>query len=202
MHLILFIILMLFASVETTGNRAPMCSADRIYEVEQRAEQHQQLQQYERFSEKLALLESSGRLHITSAGGGYLGKYQFGELALQDINLDVPEAEFLSSEELQERALFEYLKVNRRYLDKEIQQFAGKTINGIHLTEPALLAAAHLAGAANVKKWLYSGGEQVFKDGNGTPVTRYLRIFSRHSFSITTQSIASKATNYAKDYYS
>lgn len=141
------------------------------------------IRRYNEFKEKLGLLESSGRYHITNRSGRYLGKYQFGELALSDIGYDYSPEQFLSSMYLQERALYEYLKANRRYLSRELERFVGKTINGIKITTPGLLAAAHLGGAGSVKKFLYSG--EVFRDGNGTSIIKYLREFSDVEFTLT-----------------
>jgi hypothetical protein len=42
--------------------------------------------------------------------------------------------------------------------------FGSKTINGIKVTESGILAAAHLSGAGNVKKFLRSNGSHSFSD--------------------------------------
>lgn len=145
------------------------------------------LNQYDKFKQHLAKLESSDNYHITSPSGSFLGKYQFGKLALKDIEFNYSTQEFLDSKALQEQALYKYLQVNRRYLADEIAKFTGKTINGIQITESGMLAAAHLAGARSVKRFLYSHGEAIFRDGNGTPLTRYLKEFSDLRFSFSDQ---------------
>jgi hypothetical protein len=48
----------------------------------------------------------------------------------------------------------------------------------VYITESGLLAAAHLAGPGNVKKFLRKGYE--FKDGNGTKMTSYMIKFSNY----------------------
>jgi hypothetical protein len=47
----------------------------------------------------------------------------------------------------------------------------------VAITESGILAAAHLAGAGNVKKYLYSGGSKDVVDAYGTSITRYLSKF-------------------------
>ena len=51
-------------------------------------------------------------------------------------------------------------------------------MHGIYITESGILAAAHLAGPGNVKKFFRKGYE--FKDGNGTKMTSYLERFSSY----------------------
>ena len=38
-------------------------------------------------------------------------------------------------------------------LKKEIEKYEGTILNGIHVTESGILAAAHLGGAGSVKKY-------------------------------------------------
>ena len=63
-------------------------------------------------------------------------------------------------------------------LPKTIKQYHIDTINGIDITDSGILAAAHLAGPGNVKKFFRKGYE--FKDGNGTKMTSYLQRFSNY----------------------
>ena len=48
-------------------------------------------------------------------------------------------------------------------------------MHGILVTESGILAAAHLAGQGNVRKFLKNGF--VFEDGNGTKMTSYMKQF-------------------------
>ena len=59
----------------------------------------------------------------------------------------------------------------------------GKKINGIKITESGILAAAHLAGAGNVKKYLRSNGKNTFKDAYGSSMQHYLKQFSGYDTS-------------------
>jgi hypothetical protein len=45
-----------------------------------------------------------------------------------------------------------------------------------------MLAGAHLVGHAAVKRFLDSGGAIVERDGNGVPVTDYMRKFAGYDF--------------------
>ena len=60
-------------------------------------------------------------------------------------------------------------------LKKQIEKYCGQTINGVYITESGVLAAAHLAGQGNVKKFFRRGYE--FKDGFGTKMTTYMAQF-------------------------
>ena len=114
---------------------------------------------------------------------GYLGKYQFGRKTLNAIGLDsVSNREFLANPNIQEEAMSILLKKNRHTLRREIRKYVGDTINGIYITESGILAAAHLAGAGNVKKFFRKGYE--FKDGNGTKMTSYLILFADYDLKL------------------
>ena len=78
----------------------------------------------------------------------------------------------MNSPILQERAMLDLLEHNKKILQSYIDYWDGRKINGKVITESGILAAAHLAGPGNVKRFLKEGKE--FKDGNGTKVTRYL----------------------------
>ncbi|MEI6866755.1 peptidoglycan-binding protein LysM [Flavicella sp.] len=127
------------------------------------------------FKEALAFKESGGRYSIVNTFG-YLGKYQFckGTLLRFDI---VDTKAFLESPDLQEKAFIAYCKVNKWILRKDIKRSVGKKINGIVITESGILAAAHLAGAGNIKKFLRSKGVFRFEDGYGTTIEQYMYMF-------------------------
>ena len=114
---------------------------------------------------------------------GYLGKYQFGRKTLNAIGLDdISNREFLANPNIQEEAMLTLLKKNKHTLRREIRKYVGDTINGIYITESGILAAAHLAGAGNVKKFFRKGYE--FKDGNGTKMTSYLILFADYDLKL------------------
>nr|MDJ0646725.1 hypothetical protein [Flavobacteriaceae bacterium] len=51
-------------------------------------------------------------------------------------------------------------------------------------TESGILAAAHLAGAGNVKKYLRSNGAFQFSDAYGTTIEHYLKKFAGYDTSL------------------
>ena len=74
-------------------------------------------------------------------------------------------------------------KVNKWILRKDIRRSVGKTINGIKITESGILAAAHLSGAGNVKKYLRSNGVEGFSDAYGSSIKSYLKSFGGYNVS-------------------
>lgn len=90
---------------------------------------------------------------------------------------------FLEDPELQERAFVALCKVNKWILRKDIKRSVGKTINGVKITESGILAAAHLAGAGNVKKYLRTGGRVNFSDAYGSSIRYYIKKFEGYNLS-------------------
>lgn len=133
------------------------------------------------FREALAFKESQGKYHVVNTLG-YLGKYQFGKSTLKRFKIYNTQL-FLQNPELQEDAFLALCSVNKWILRKDIKRSVGKKINGIKITESGILAAAHLAGAGNVKKFIRSNGEKLFKDAYGSSIQHYLRKFSGYDTS-------------------
>lgn len=133
------------------------------------------------FKEAVAFKESRGNYRVVN-DFGYLGKYQFGVETLRAIGIYNP-TDFLYTPELQEKAFMAYAQRNKWILRKDIAQFQGKRISGIIITESGILAAAHLAGAGSVKKFLRSYGNDTFSDAFGTSVRSYLKRFSGYDTS-------------------
>ena len=136
---------------------------------------------YVGFKEALGFKESRGD-YSTINQFGYLGKYQFASATLQMIGIYNPDL-FLNDSRLQEEAFSAYTARNKWILRKDIKRFSGTYINGIKVTESGILAAAHLAGAGNVKKYLRSGGTIGFNDAFGTSIGYYLKKFSGYDTS-------------------
>lgn len=74
-------------------------------------------------------------------------------------------------------------QVNKWILRRDIKRFVGKRINGVQITESGILAAAHLAGAGNVKKYLRSYGKTTFNDAFGTSIYSYIKKFAGYNVS-------------------
>lgn len=133
------------------------------------------------FKEALAFKESQGKYDRINTLG-YLGKYQFGKTTLHRLRI-YNTNEFLRSPELQENAFIALCSLNKWILKRDIKRSVGRKINGIEITESGILAAAHLAGAGNVKKYLRSNGAEVFEDAYGTDVQSYMKKFSGYDTS-------------------
>ncbi len=133
------------------------------------------------FREALAFKESQGN-YFTTNTFGYLGKYQFGIGTLQLMGV-YNATRFLNDPVLQEEVFHTNVSRNKWILRKDIVRFQGKWIGGIQVTESGILAAAHLAGAGNVKKYLRSYGTLDFEDSYGTSIANYMRKFSGYDVS-------------------
>tara|TARA_X000001388_G_C2228943_1_gene122339 strand:+ start:1712 stop:2308 length:597 start_codon:yes stop_codon:yes gene_type:complete len=135
-----------------------------------------EIKNHTKFLDDIGFRESSNNYRAVNQFG-YLGKYQFGRKTLNSLGFkDISNREFLENESIQEEAMYALLNHNKRVLRRQIQKYHGETIHGIYITESGILAAAHLAGAGNVRKFFRKGYE--FKDGNGTKMTSYLILFS------------------------
>ncbi|AUP81525.1 peptidoglycan-binding protein LysM [Flavivirga eckloniae] len=143
------------------------------------------------FKEALAFKESGGNYFSVNTFG-YLGKYQFGKETLRMIGIRNA-TKFLKDPRLQERAFVANAERNKWILRRDIKNFVGKRINGIIITESGILAAAHLAGPGNVKKYLRSYGLDNFADGYGTTVHHYMKRFSGYDTSYVKPNKEAKA---------
>ncbi len=153
---------------------------------------------YEQFLERLGGSESGGRYDIENTIG-YIGKYQMGELAMIDVGLYSRDGtgrndwrgswtararsmgvnskqDFLSSPDVQEWAIREYMRIQWGYARAfGLDRYVGRTVGGFPISESAILMGQHLGGIQNMINFLRSGGTVVFRDDYGTPITRYIR---------------------------
>ncbi|TXN35430.1 hypothetical protein FVB32_12670 [Flagellimonas hymeniacidonis] len=136
---------------------------------------------YNGFKEALAFKESQGRYDVVNTLG-YLGKYQFGKNTLKLIGVYDPDS-FLNDAKLQEKTFEINIARNKWILRRDIKRFNGKRIRGIKITESGILAAAHLAGAGNVKKYLRSYGQNDVADAYGSSISYYMRKFAGYDIS-------------------
>ena len=134
------------------------------------------------FKEALAFKESRGN-YFSVNSLGYLGRYQFGESTLNTVGVYNPN-HFLENPQLQETVFYTNLSRNKWILRRDIERFTGARINGVEITESGILAAAHLAGPGNVKRYLRSVGQRDVKDAYGTRLSDYLRKFSGYDVSV------------------
>ena len=116
---------------------------------------------------------------------GYLGKYQFGKSTLKVLKIDYLKNDFINEPALQEKAFLMNVMRNKWILRREISRFNGLVINDMFITESGIIAAAHLSGPGNVKKFLrsYCDSELDLKDANGTKISDYLKTFKNYNIS-------------------
>ena len=132
------------------------------------------------FKEFLGFFESGSDYNKINRFG-YLGKYQFGKGTLKiygvsDLN------NFIKSPELQERVFLMNVKRNKWILRREIKKYSNIFLGDLYISESGILAAAHLSGPGNVKKFLRNKASIDFnkKDANGTSISDYIRIFKNY----------------------
>ena len=128
------------------------------------------------FKEAVGFKESQGRYSVVNTFG-YMGKYQFGRGTLKLIGVYNTQA-FMKDPNIQEKAFEANLSRNKWVLRRDIKRFTGRVIGGVKVTESGILAAAHLGGPGNVKKFLRSYGATVFSDAYGSSVRYYMKKFA------------------------
>lgn len=146
------------------------------------------------FKQAIAFKESRGITTLVNPYG-YIGKYQFGKSALRAVGI-YDYQEFINNPKLQDKAFKALVARNKWELRKEIEQYSGRVINGVEITESGLLAAAHLGGAGSVKKYLRSNGKRGFKDGFGTSLRSYISNYASYDISIIKANANAKASQY------
>ena len=173
---------------------------------------------YTDFLSALGQRESSLRPDAENRFTRYVGLYQMGEAAMQDIGLYSGDsvsgndfsgsftgsygvnslADFKADPDAQTRAITDYHNlVWNSYLTSGgaggAADYIGTEINGITITQSGLIAAAHLIGAGAVNSWLASNGEVTPSDAMGTKMTEYLARFAGYSLSPVAPSFAAVA---------
>jgi hypothetical protein len=133
------------------------------------------------FLQAIGKKESGNNYSIVNTYG-YMGKYQFGASTLKGLGFKVTKEEFLSNPGLQEKAMQALLDHNAKKLRRQIEKYCGTTVHGVYITESGILAAAHLAGQGNVKRFFRKGYE--FKDGYGTTMTSYMEKFGGYKLDL------------------
>lgn len=134
------------------------------------------------FKEAIGFKESRNDYNCVNTLG-YLGKYQFGKSTLRRLRIYNSHG-FLKDAELQEEAFIALCSVNKWILRKDIKRKVGKKINGILITESGILAASHLAGAGNVKKYLRTNGQNNVEDAYGSNIEFYIKKFAGYDTSM------------------
>lgn len=152
----------------------------------EKIEQYKGKKQNKLFIDMLAMLESSNNWRAYNKYG-YIGKWQMGRAALKESGFEkVSFHRFkvnphIFPEEDQELAIKVYTNINYHRLKVFISVYSGSTMHGVKLTPAGLLAAAHLGGARNVKKFLKSNGAFDPCDKFGTHLSDYMKKFSTYN---------------------
>lgn len=136
---------------------------------------------HEAYLEALGNFES-GNSYTKVNRFGYMGRYQFGKATLKAIGINVSRKTFLNSPDLQEEAMQRLMLSNYKTLKRYIKKYQGKVHHGVLVTKSGVLAAAHLGGAGNVRRWFRNGKN--FADANGTEITSYMKIFKSYQLDI------------------
>ena len=128
--------------------------------------------------------------------GGYGGKYQFGQDALNDIGfykygpgetpggkntwggqITVPgqppmtPQQFWQNEQAQDTAMnARHGWLNNWLVQTGLARHSGETIDGVPMTMDTMAKLAEFAGPGNFQRWLTTGGAFPFKDGNDVTI--------------------------------
>lgn len=149
------------------------------------------------FQKAVAARESSGRPGLVNSAG-YMGLYQFGAPALQDLGYAAPgsrngniiwtgkgginsTSQFLNDPNLQTMVFNDYTVMNQNTINRiGLNQYVGQTLpNGTTVTQSSLLFGCQF-GCGKVANYFKSGGvcNSASSDGNGVCVSEYLSLGS------------------------
>lgn len=164
------------------------------------------------FLRKLFMREAGGDTKVINSAG-YIGKYQFGEAALIDLGYYRPDgnnyrndwvgswtgkhgitsrSQFLNSEAAQDTAAHEWVALLcKKMKHYKLNEYIGKTVNGVKITESGIIAGAHLKGFGSdanpgVRQFLKSNGAIDPRDGLGTKVSHYVELMADYELGCCT----------------
>lgn len=101
---------------------------------------------------------ASYKIRCYDSSSTAIGRYQMNRLARADIGLGgVSESVFLNNPELQDVAMYIYVRKNYSYMKDFLDQYEGQTINGYYLTKPGMLSLAHALGGGGAMSWIKNG---------------------------------------------
>jgi soluble lytic murein transglycosylase-like protein len=131
----------------------------------------------EKFLDHMAERESDNTPHAVNRFG-MMGKYQFSPSTVRVLGFNVTRNQFLRNSELQDSVMVAYLRSNNKELNSLITKYENKVVKGVKVTRSGVLAAAHLAGSANVKLFFQNADWNGRTDANGTSIREYMQTFS------------------------
>jgi len=158
---------------------------------------------FDAFLKALSLRESAGEYRAINSLG-YIGAYQFGELALIDLGYYIPDgtadndwigvwtgkdgvfktSDFLENPSVQDIAMKAWLQKLWDYAaspELSLAQYPGRTVSGIDISPAGILAGAHLVGIWGVASFLHSNGADDPADPYGVHVSEYARLFGQYT---------------------
>ncbi|MEQ9116125.1 MAG: hypothetical protein RLN62_04965 [Rickettsiales bacterium] len=136
---------------------------------------------------------------------GYLGRYQFGESALEELGYYKKtvrrwgpknhwqgewlgkygihsKKDFLLNPEIQDIAAKELFIRNWRYIRiLGFHKLIGKNVQGIKITQSGLIAGVHLMGVGGLSNFLKGNSSQ---DGFGTDIGEYIEKFKNYKLAL------------------
>jgi len=125
-----------------------------------------------KFKDTIGNIESANDYAVRGGfNDHYLGKYQLGKAALQDVGVGYSkeeQEEFLADPEKQEKAFEEFTKQNHEYLQSKSEKYRDLTMS----EKLAVLGYAHNQGRGGALKYLETGESE--KDGFGTDALKYI----------------------------
>ncbi|MTI44482.1 uncharacterized protein DUF4214 [Roseibium hamelinense] len=156
------------------------------------------------FFQALGARESGNDYSVVNSFG-YLGRFQFGELALIDAGYYAgrdgtssndfigawtgrygvtSKSDFLASEAAQNDAAEIYAAKLWSYIRAlDLEFYAGQTLNGVELTVSGMIAGAWLVGAGGLRTFISSGGTSAARDGYSTSVVDYIELLAGYDMS-------------------
>lgn len=131
----------------------------------------------EKFLDHMAARESDNTHNVVNRFG-MMGKYQFDPNTIKVLGFKVTRNQFLTNPELQDSVMVAYLRANNKELNTLITKYENRNFKGVRVTRSGVLAAAHLAGSANVKLFFQNADWNGRTDANGTSIREYMQTFS------------------------
>ena len=153
---------------------------------------------YKDFLDALGFKESSDDYEAENKQH-YLGRYQMGEAALIESGNytrdNTPrkndykgtwtgkdginsKQDFLGNPDAQDKAVQAFHgQVWKQIVAYGLDDYVGKIVGGVKITESGLIAGAHLGGIGKLKQYIESNGKIDLTDGNGVPVSEYVQKF-------------------------
>jgi hypothetical protein len=110
-----------------------------------------------------------------------MGRYQFSPNTVRGLGFNVEKERFLSDPRLQDSVMLEYMRANARDLRHIIDRYDGKEFKGVRISRAGVIAAAHLVGSGEVRRYFSDASDMVGRtDANGTSLRNYMETFNNY----------------------